>query len=105
MSLYYSLSRMGLKSEDLPSPLLSKLHNLEHLDLSGNMLQEFPKGVCLPSLKILDCSNNEMEDVVSLEGLSNMEELRLEDNIYLTVRITSTCTMHYAMHQSCYLCS
>lgn len=80
-----NLSRMGLKSEDLPVPLLSKLHSLEQLDLSGNMLQEFPKGMCIPSLKILDYSNNEMEDVVSLEGLSNMEELRLEDNIYLTV--------------------
>ncbi|KAI7813517.1 leucine-rich repeat and WD repeat-containing protein 1 [Triplophysa rosa] len=80
-----NLSLMGLKSEDLPVYLLSKLHSLEQLDLSGNMLQEFPKGLCLPCLKILDCSNNEMEDVVSLEGLSNMEELRLEDNIYLTV--------------------
>uniref|UniRef100_A0A673GQT8 Leucine-rich repeat and WD repeat-containing protein 1-like n=1 Tax=Sinocyclocheilus rhinocerous TaxID=307959 RepID=A0A673GQT8_9TELE len=80
-----NLSRMGLKGEDLPVPLLSKLCSLEQLDLSGNMLQEIPKGLCLPSLKILNCSNNDMEDVVSLEALRNVEELRLEDNLYLTV--------------------
>ncbi|KAF4113517.1 leucine-rich repeat and WD repeat-containing protein 1 isoform X1 [Onychostoma macrolepis] len=80
-----NLSRMGLKSEDLPVPLLSKLSNLEQLDLSGNMLQEIPRGLCLPCLKILNCSNNDMEDVVSLEALRNIEELRLEDNLYLTV--------------------
>uniref|UniRef100_A0A8C2C8W8 Leucine-rich repeat and WD repeat-containing protein 1 n=1 Tax=Cyprinus carpio TaxID=7962 RepID=A0A8C2C8W8_CYPCA len=80
-----NLSRMGLKSEDLPVPLLSKLCSLEQLDLSGNLLQEIPKGLCLPSLKILNCSNNDMEDVVSLEALRNIEELRLEDNLYLTV--------------------
>ncbi|XP_039518441.1 leucine-rich repeat and WD repeat-containing protein 1 isoform X2 [Pimephales promelas] len=80
-----NLSRMGLKSKDLPVPLLSKLCSLEQLDLSGNMLQEIPKGLCLPSLKILNCSNNDMEDVTSLEALRNIEELRLEDNLYLTV--------------------
>ncbi|XP_067264250.1 leucine-rich repeat and WD repeat-containing protein 1 [Chanodichthys erythropterus] len=80
-----NLSRMGLKSEDLPVPLLSKLCSLEQLDLSGNMLQEIPKGLCLPCLKILNCSNNDMEDVTSLEALRNIEELRLEDNLYLTV--------------------
>nr|XP_055056471.1 leucine-rich repeat and WD repeat-containing protein 1 isoform X1 [Misgurnus anguillicaudatus] len=80
-----NLSRMSLKSKDLPVRLLSKLHSLEKLDLSGNTLQEFPKGVHLPCLKILDCSNNDMEDVLSLESLSNLEELRLDDNFYLTV--------------------
>ncbi|XP_051962618.1 leucine-rich repeat and WD repeat-containing protein 1 [Xyrauchen texanus] len=80
-----NLSCMGLKGEDMPVPLLSKLHNLEGLNLSGNMLQEFPRGLRLPCLKTLDCSNNDMEDVVSLEALSNLEELRLEDNLYLTV--------------------
>ncbi|KAL1274570.1 hypothetical protein QQF64_027384 [Cirrhinus molitorella] len=80
-----NLSRMSLKSDDLPVPLLSKLCSLEQLDLSGNMLQEIPKGLCLPCLKILNCSNNDMEDVVSLEAMRNIEELRLEDNLYLTV--------------------
>lgn len=80
-----NLSRMSLKSEDLPVPLLSKLCRLEKLDLSGNMLQKIPKGLRLPCLKILNCSNNDMEDVLSLEALTNLEELRLEDNLYLTV--------------------
>ncbi|XP_043096474.1 leucine-rich repeat and WD repeat-containing protein 1 [Puntigrus tetrazona] len=80
-----NLSRMGLKSEDLPVPLLSKLCSLEQLDLSGNLLQEIPRGLSLPSLKILNCSNNDMEDVVSVEALRSIEELRLEDNLYLTV--------------------
>lgn len=87
-SVLFSLSRMGLRSEDLPVPLLSKLCSLQQLDLSGNMLQEIPKGLCLPCLKILNCSNNDMEDVTSLEALRNIEELRLEDNLYLTVSIT-----------------
>ena len=77
---------MGLKSQDLPVALLSKLRGLEQLDLSGNMLQELPKGLSLPRLKLLDCSNNDMEDVTTLEALSSLEELRLEDNLYLTVR-------------------
>lgn len=80
-----NLSRMNLKSEDLPVPLLSKLCRLEKLDLSGNMLQTIPKGLHLPCLKILNCSNNDMEDMLSLEALTNIEELRLEDNPYLTV--------------------
>ncbi|XP_036436805.1 leucine-rich repeat and WD repeat-containing protein 1 [Colossoma macropomum] len=80
-----NLSRMGLKRQDLPVALLSKLRGLEQLDLSGNMLQELPRGLSLPRLKLLDCSNNDMEDVTTLEALSSLEELRLEDNLYLTV--------------------
>jgi len=93
-----SLSRMGLKSKDLSVPLLSKLCSLEQLDLSGNMLQEIPKGLCLPSLKILNCSNNDMEDVTSLEALRNIEELRLEDNLYLTVRMNHTLKFNSHMY-------
>uniref|UniRef100_A0A4W4EAD4 Origin recognition complex-associated protein n=1 Tax=Electrophorus electricus TaxID=8005 RepID=A0A4W4EAD4_ELEEL len=80
-----NLSRMSLKKQDLPVPLLCKLSSLEQLDLSGNMLQELPAGLYLPSLRLLDCSNNNMEDVTSLEALDNLEELRVEDNLYLTV--------------------
>ncbi|KAI4884428.1 hypothetical protein NFI96_032096 [Prochilodus magdalenae] len=76
---------MKLKGQDLPVALLSKLKGLEQLDLSGNMLQELPRKLALPSLKLLDCSNNDMEDVTSLEDLGSLEELRLEDNLYLTV--------------------
>lgn len=77
---------MGLKTADLPVALLNKLSSLEELDLSGNMLQKLPAGLCLPRLRLLNFSNNDMEEVTSLETLSGLEELRLDDNLYLTVR-------------------
>ncbi|XP_030648825.1 leucine-rich repeat and WD repeat-containing protein 1 [Chanos chanos] len=80
-----NLSQMELKSTDLPVSLLSRLCRLERLDLSGNRLQELPRGLTLPCLRVLDCSNNDMEDVTSLQDLGSLEELRLEDNLYLTV--------------------
>ncbi|XP_018597602.1 leucine-rich repeat and WD repeat-containing protein 1 [Scleropages formosus] len=79
-----NLSGLGLNCKDLPVPLLSRLRNLEQLNLSGNRLQELPRGLSLPSLRMLDCSNNNMEDVTSLESLHALEELRLQDNVYLT---------------------
>lgn len=81
-----SLSRMGLKNQDLSVALLNKLSALEELDLSGNMLQKLPAGLSLPCLRLLNFSNNDLEDVTSLEALSGLEELRLDDNLYLTVR-------------------
>ena len=83
----HSLSKLGLKSEDLPVPLLSRLKCLEQLDLSGNSLEEMPQGMCLPSLLKLDLSNNDLEDVTTLESLTSLEELKVEDNLYLTVNI------------------
>ncbi|KAM9440322.1 leucine-rich repeat and WD repeat-containing protein 1 isoform 1-T1 [Clarias gariepinus] len=80
-----NLSRMGLKTPDLPVALLNKLSSLEELDLSGNMLQKLPAGLSLPRLRLLNFSNNDMEEVTSLETLSGLEELRLDDNLYLTV--------------------
>lgn len=85
--LFSSFSRMGLKDQDLSVALLNKLSALEELDLSGNMLQKLPAGLSLPSLRILNFSNNDMEEVTSLEALAGLEELRLDDNLYLTVRI------------------
>eukprot|EP00063_Salmo_salar_P077805 XP_014052640.1 PREDICTED: leucine-rich repeat and WD repeat-containing protein 1 [Salmo salar] len=80
-----NLSKLGLKSSDLPVPLLSRLHCLEQLDLSGNRLQEMPSGLFLPSLRSLDLTNNEMEDVTTLDTLTTLEDLRMEDNLYITV--------------------
>ncbi|XP_062341344.1 leucine-rich repeat and WD repeat-containing protein 1 [Osmerus eperlanus] len=80
-----NLSKLGLKSEDLSVPLLSRLKCLEQLDLSGNSLEEMPQGMCLPSLLKLDLSNNDLEDVTTLESLTSLEELKVEDNLYLTV--------------------
>ncbi|XP_059207631.1 leucine-rich repeat and WD repeat-containing protein 1 isoform X2 [Centropristis striata] len=80
-----NLSRLGLKAEDLPVNLLSRLRSLERWDLSGNGLQQFPKHLELPALRFLDLSDNQMEDVTTLESLSSLEELKMEDNLYITV--------------------
>lgn len=85
---------MGLKNKDLSVALLNKLSALEELDLSGNMLQKLPDGLSLPCMRLLNFSNNDMEDVTSLKVLSGLEELRLDDNLYLTVRtILLICTL------------
>lgn len=81
----FSLSKMRLKLQDLPVKLLSRLQSLEKLDLSGNMLQEFPKNLELPALRFLDLSDNQIEDVTTLDSLSNVEELRMDGNLYITV--------------------
>ncbi|KAK2881921.1 leucine-rich repeat and WD repeat-containing protein 1 isoform X1 [Channa argus] len=80
-----NLSKLGLKLQDLPVKLLSRLQSLERWDLSGNRLQEFPKNLKLPALRFLDLSDNQMEDVTSLESLSGLEEVKMEDNLYITV--------------------
>ncbi|KAM9846475.1 leucine-rich repeat and WD repeat-containing protein 1 [Aulostomus maculatus] len=80
-----NLSRAGLKHQDLPVKLLSRLQALEKWDLSGNRLQEFPRNLRLPRLLHLDLSDNQMEDVTTLEVLSSLEELKMEDNLYITV--------------------
>uniref|UniRef100_A0A8D3E004 Leucine-rich repeat and WD repeat-containing protein 1 n=1 Tax=Scophthalmus maximus TaxID=52904 RepID=A0A8D3E004_SCOMX len=80
-----NLSKLGLKLQDLPVGLLSCLRSLERWDLSGNLLQEFPKNLELPALRHLDLSDNQMEDVTTLESLSGLEELKMEDNLYITV--------------------
>ncbi|CAN9501095.1 unnamed protein product [Ophioblennius macclurei] len=80
-----NLSKLGLKHQDLPVKLLSRLSSLERWDLSGNRLQEFPKGLDLPALRRLDLGDNQMEDVTTLESLRGLEELNMEDNLYITV--------------------
>ncbi|XP_022594517.1 leucine-rich repeat and WD repeat-containing protein 1 [Seriola dumerili] len=80
-----NLSKLGLKVQDLPVKLLSRLQSLERWDLSGNGLQELPKNLKLPALRYLDLSDNQMEDVTTLESLSSLEELKTEDNLYITV--------------------
>ncbi|XP_057677166.1 leucine-rich repeat and WD repeat-containing protein 1 isoform X2 [Corythoichthys intestinalis] len=79
------LSKLGLKCSDLPVKLLSRLQSLERCDLSGNRLQEFPKNLELPKLRFLDLSDNQMEDVTSMASLCSLEEVMMEDNLYITV--------------------
>ncbi|XP_049599187.1 leucine-rich repeat and WD repeat-containing protein 1 isoform X1 [Syngnathus scovelli] len=83
--LHIHLSKLGLTCPDLPVKLLSRLRSLERWDLSGNRLQEFPKSLELPELRFLDLSANQMEDVTSLASLRSLEEVKMEDNLYITV--------------------
>ncbi|XP_069001636.1 leucine-rich repeat and WD repeat-containing protein 1 [Embiotoca jacksoni] len=80
-----NLSKLGLKLQDLPARLLSRLRSLERWDLSGNLLQELPRNLELPALRHLDLSDNQMEDVTTLESLGGLEELKMDDNLYVTV--------------------
>lgn len=82
----FSLSGLKLKLQDLPVCLLSRLRSLERLDLSRNQLQELPRTLDLPALRYLDLSDNQLEDVTSLEPLLGLEELKMEENLYVTVR-------------------
>lgn len=93
-SLLLSLSKLGLKAQDLPARLLSRLQSLERWDLSGNRLQELPKNLELPALHYLDLSDNQIEDVTTLESLSGLEELKMEDNLYITVSTRNNRCIH-----------
>lgn len=84
--MLFSLSGLKLKLQDLPVRLLSRLRSLEHWDLSSNQLQELPQNLDLPALRFLDLSDNELEDISSLASLRHLEELRMENNLYITVR-------------------
>ncbi|XP_039612549.1 leucine-rich repeat and WD repeat-containing protein 1 [Polypterus senegalus] len=80
-----NLSNLSLKNEDLDCSLLSQMQELEELDVSENLLTAFPLGLNLPCLRTLNCFNNQLEDVIALEQFHQLEELNLEDNLYLTV--------------------
>lgn len=84
--MLFSLSGLKLKLQDLPVRLLSRLCSLERWDLSRNQLQELPRNLELPALRFLDLSDNQLEDIGSLESLQHLEELKMEDNLYITVR-------------------
>ena len=96
----FSLSRLGLELQDLPVRLLSRLRSLERWDLSGNRLQELPKNLDLPALRYLDLSDNQMEDVTTLECLQGVEELKMEDNLYITVRTQFNQQLNSAAHNN-----
>ncbi|XP_069471068.1 leucine-rich repeat and WD repeat-containing protein 1 isoform X2 [Ambystoma mexicanum] len=80
-----NLSNLQIKTEELDSDLFSQMKNLEELDLSGNLLSDIPDGLKLPSLRVLNCSDNQLEDVTLLENLSAVEELTYDNNLYLTI--------------------
>ncbi|NWY65268.1 LRWD1 protein, partial [Erithacus rubecula] len=80
-----SLSKLQLKTGDLDPRLFSRLRHLQKLDLSDNLLDKFPNSLTLPDLRVLDCSNNKLEDVTALKQFPLLEELTYENNVYLTL--------------------
>ncbi|XP_067866232.1 leucine-rich repeat and WD repeat-containing protein 1 isoform X2 [Heterodontus francisci] len=80
-----NLSNLQLKTRDLDPKLFSQLQKLEELDVSGNLLTEIPNNLGLVNLKLLNCANNDIEQVTSLKQFKNLEDLNCEDNLYLTI--------------------
>ncbi|XP_068126366.1 leucine-rich repeat and WD repeat-containing protein 1 isoform X2 [Hyperolius riggenbachi] len=76
---------MQLETKDIDPVLFSKMVNLEEVDLSGNSLSEIPEKINLPKLKVLNVSDNQIEDVTSLRQFPSLEEVLYEENLYLTV--------------------
>ncbi|XP_060141086.1 leucine-rich repeat and WD repeat-containing protein 1 isoform X4 [Globicephala melas] len=79
------LSGMNLLSEHLDPKLLSRLKQLQELDLSNNQLETLPANLGLSHLRILRCANNQLGDVTVLCQFPQLEELSLEGNPFLTV--------------------
>ncbi|XP_067561932.1 leucine-rich repeat and WD repeat-containing protein 1 isoform X3 [Pseudorca crassidens] len=82
---WVSLSGMNLLSEHLDPKLLSRLKQLQELDLSNNQLETLPANLGLSHLRILRCANNQLGDVTVLYQFPQLEELSLEGNPFLTV--------------------
>ncbi|XP_036136500.1 leucine-rich repeat and WD repeat-containing protein 1 isoform X1 [Molossus molossus] len=79
------LSGLKLLSEHLDPKLLSRLTQLQELDLSNNQLEMLPANLGLSHLRILRCANNQLGDVTALCQFPELEELSLEGNPFLTV--------------------
>ncbi|GCB78392.1 hypothetical protein scyTo_0020668, partial [Scyliorhinus torazame] len=87
------LSNLQLKTSDLDPKLFSQLRQLEELDVSGNLLTEIPDNLGLVNLRLLNCADNDMEQITSLNQFKNLEDLNCEDNMYLTI-----CDTHKVMY-------
>ncbi|KAM5181767.1 leucine-rich repeat and WD repeat-containing protein 1 [Mantella aurantiaca] len=80
-----NLSKLQLETKNIDPHLFSRMINLEELDLSKNVLSAIPEKIGLPKLKVLNLSDNQIEDVTPLQQFPNLEEILYEENLYLTV--------------------
>uniref|UniRef100_A0A4W3J809 Leucine-rich repeat and WD repeat-containing protein 1 n=1 Tax=Callorhinchus milii TaxID=7868 RepID=A0A4W3J809_CALMI len=79
------LSNLQLSTSDLDPRLLSQMTRLKELNVSGNLLSEIPPNLGLVELRVLNCANNQLEDIMSLSQFPHLEDLIYEDNLYLTI--------------------
>ena len=91
----YSLSNAGIVNLD--GKILQQLTSLEELNLSKNKLSklEIRDFVIVPSLKVLDLSQNQLTCVDGLISFPNLESLVLLENSKLEVK------MRHKLHLFC----
>ncbi|KAM8976615.1 leucine-rich repeat and WD repeat-containing protein 1 isoform 2-T2 [Pelodytes ibericus] len=80
-----NLSKMNLESKDINPKLFSQMINLEELDISRNLISEIPSNLKLHSLRVLNFSDNQVEEISVLKQFPNLEEVLYEENLYLTI--------------------
>ncbi|XP_063812136.1 leucine-rich repeat and WD repeat-containing protein 1 [Pseudophryne corroboree] len=80
-----NLSKMQLETKDIDPQLFSEMLTLQELNISNNCLSELPAKLSLPNLKVLDFSDNQVEDVTVLQQFPSLEEVMYEENLYLTI--------------------
>lgn len=83
---FYSLSNAGIV--ELDSKILQQLTSLEELNLSKNKLSklELRDLTVVPTLKVLDVSQNQLNCIEGLISFPNLESLVLSDNTKLEVK-------------------
>ncbi|GGX05848.1 leucine-rich repeat domain-containing protein [Aquimarina muelleri] len=75
-----SSSKHYYKLEQIP-PKLNKLRSLKELYLSGNIIKDWSEICKLKKIKILDLSNNQLENIsANIKELKLLEELHLSNN-------------------------
>lgn len=79
------LSGLQLLTEHLDPRLLSRLQQLQELDLTDNQLETLPPELGLVHLRVLRCANNQLTDITAFCQFPLLEELYVEGNPFLTV--------------------
>ena len=92
---FSSLSNCGIV--ELDSKIVQQLTSLEELNLSKNKLSklELRDHTVLPSLKVLDVSQNQLNCVDELISFPSLESLVLSDNTKLEVKAILIMVFRY----------
>lgn len=68
--------------------LFNQLTSLETLDISQNSLSSIPDDLRLPALRVLDCSDNQLQCVKFVKAFRKLRELYFDDNDNISVGIS-----------------